>query len=253
VQVLSNLLHNATKFTPAGGSIVVSADVQPGTPAPVVSLAVRDTGIGIPAATLPKVFDLFVQGEGQPRGAPGLGIGLSLARQLVEMHGGRINASSDGRGRGSTFTIEMPAIEVLEQERAAAPHVPPVMVARRVLIIDDNADAADTLASLVTALGGESATALSGEEGVQQAEAFRPDVVLLDIGMPGMDGYETCRRLRASPSGAGAFIVALTGWGQQSDKERALENGFNAHLTKPADPHTLETLLSEVSLPSASC
>jgi PAS domain S-box-containing protein len=244
VQVLSNLLHNATKFTEAGGQIAISGAITDSSSKPSLALTVRDTGIGIAADLLPRVFDLFVQGHGESRGGAGLGIGLALARQLVELHGGRLDAASEGLGHGSAFTIRMPVLtwtSLAAEERAVGS---PVCVSRRVLIIDDNVDAANTLADLVTALGGTSTTAHSGEAGVRSAATFRPDVILLDIGMPGMDGYETCRSLRAQPYGRDAVIAALTGWGQEQDRQRALEGGFDAHLTKPADPRRLAALLT---------
>jgi signal transduction histidine kinase/ActR/RegA family two-component response regulator len=246
VQVLSNLLHNSTKFTDRGGNIDVIAAVDAGLSPPVLTLTVRDSGAGIAPSTLPRVFDFFVQGETPGRGKSGLGIGLALARQLIEMHGGTIEAESAGIGCGSSFIIRIPvpAWEAVSAPSAIDRPEPHLRVDRRVLVIDDNVDAADTLAALVVALGGESATAYDGRSGVRRAADFHPDVILLDIGMPDMDGYETCRRLRAQPSGRAAYIVAATGWGQPHDRERALAEGFDAHLTKPADPQVLEGLLA---------
>ena len=245
VQVLSNLLHNSTKFTDRGGNINVIAVVDDGELPPLLTLTVRDSGAGIAAATLPRVFDFFVQGETLGRGKSGLGIGLGLARQLIEMHGGTIDAHSAGTGCGSSFTIQIPVLtwQSVSTSRESERAEPRLRVDRRILVIDDNVDAADTLAALVIALGGEAATAYDGREGLRCAAEFGPDVILLDIGMPGMDGYETCRRLRAQPSGQVAYIVAVTGWGQLHDRERALAEGFDAHLTKPADPRVLEGLL----------
>jgi PAS domain S-box-containing protein len=247
VQVVSNLLNNAIKFTERGGTIEVAATVEERASASALSLRVTDSGDGIPAATLPHVFDFFVQGETGRRAKSGLGIGLGLARQLIEMHGGTIDARSDGAGRGSSFTIRMP---VLTFESASVRHDAAVVetrrcVDRRVLVVDDNVDAAETLASLVIALGGDAQTAYNGRDGLRRAAELKPDVILLDIGMPGMDGYETCRRLRAEPFGRSAFVVAVTGWGQPQDQERALSEGFDAHLTKPADPRVLEALLAD--------
>ena len=244
VQVLSNLLHNAAKFTDRGGDIVIRGRVETHGTSGVLILSVRDTGVGIPAETLPYVFDLFTQGDDVARGRSGLGIGLALARQLVELHGGRIEASSAGHGRGAIFTIRMPVATLNDSREAAEPERPaPQPVPRRVLVVDDNGDAAEALAMLVTALGGTAATASSGEEGLEKARELRPDLVLLDIGMRGMDGYETCRCLRASEAGREATIVALTGWGQDRDRQRSLEAGFDAHMTKPADPKELRRLL----------
>jgi PAS domain S-box-containing protein len=246
VQVLSNLLHNATKFTPAGGHVELTVRCPDATPESEGQLAliVSDTGVGIPPEMLPRVFDLFMQGEQGGRAQPGLGIGLALARRLIEMHGGRIEASSDGAGRGSAFTIHLP----IASRRAPADAVPATVaadrVARRVVVIDDNEDAAQTMAMLVDELGGETRVAHDGQAGLRSVAEFKPDVVLLDIGMPGIDGYEICRRIRREPFGQDVVIVALTGWGQEQDKQRAIESGFDAHLTKPADPATLERILA---------
>lgn len=247
VQVVSNLLHNSTKFTERGGSIAIAAVVEHDAVPPCLALTVRDSGAGISAEMLPRVFEFFVQGEVPGRVAAGLGIGLALARQLVELHGGTIEAHSDGPGAGSAFTIRIgarlantggvPVAATDDESRRFA--------GRRVLVIDDNVDAADTMAALVAALAGTVATAYSGLEGLRRAAEFRPDVILLDIGMPDMDGYETCRRLRSAVAGQAAFIIALTGWGQQRDRDRALAEGFDAHLTKPADPRTLQALVAD--------
>jgi signal transduction histidine kinase/CheY-like chemotaxis protein len=247
VQVLSNVLNNSTKFTDSGGSIDVTAIVDASASPPQLAVSVTDSGAGISASTLPHVFEFFVQGETPGRGKSGLGIGLGLARQLMEMHGGTIEARSDGVGRGSSFTIRIPAL-TLESVRPSPHDDRPGMrrcVGRRVLVIDDNVDAADTLAALVVALGGEATAAYGGRDGLRRAVEFRPDVVLLDIGMPGMDGYETCRLLRAGPAGQAAYVVAVTGFGQTHDRDRALADGFDAHLTKPADPRVLEEVLAE--------
>jgi PAS domain S-box-containing protein len=246
VQVLSNLLHNAIKFTDPGGRVriaVQSAAPAPGSPAELL-LAVEDSGSGISRELLPRVFELFTQGEpGAQRTSGGLGIGLALARRLMEMHGGSIEAFSSGPGRGSRFVIHLPlpapALAAQPPERAARPPV----IDRRVVVIDDNADAADTLALLIEAMGGQCKVAYDGEAGVREVLAFQPDVVLLDIGMPGIDGYETCRRIRRE-QGSRALIVALTGWGQARDKERALHAGFDVHMTKPASPTALQQLLA---------
>jgi CheY-like chemotaxis protein len=247
VQVLSNLLHNSTKFTQRGGTIDLRASVDDDVSRPRLAIAVTDSGDGIDAATLPHVFDFFVQGAVPGRGKSGLGIGLGLAKQLVEMHGGTIEAESPGPGRGSTFTIRVPIVAwepaPASKGDAADAHA---FAGRHVLVIDDNVDAADMLAGLVIAHGGEAVTAYGGRDGLRIAADFGPDVILLDIGMPEMDGYETCRRLRAQPAGAEAYIVAVTGWGQASDRERALAEGFDAHLTKPADPRMLADLMAHV-------
>jgi CheY-like chemotaxis protein len=247
VQVLSNVLNNSTKFTDRGGNVDVAAAVDRSASAPLLTVRITDSGVGIAASTLPHVFDFFVQGETPGRGKSGLGIGLGLARQLVEMHGGTIEAHSAGAGHGSAFTIRIPVLTwesvppAADDERTQARPC----AGRRVLVIDDNVDAADTLAALVVALGGKSAAAYDGHDGLKRAAEFRPDVVLLDIGMPEMDGYETCRLLRAEAVGRAAYVVAVTGFGQLHDRERALADGFDAHLTKPADPRILEKVLAE--------
>ena len=250
VQVVSNLLHNASKFTPADGHVTVSAEVSR---APASSddgqlvLRVSDDGMGIPRELLPRVFDLFAQGEAAAaRPQTGLGIGLALARRLIEMHEGRIEAASEGAGRGSTFTIQLPIRKGLTIDGDPSHRAASGQFARRVLIIDDNQDAAVTMGMLVDELGGQSLVVHDGAAGVQEMATFRPDVVLLDIGMSGMDGYETCRRIRRESGRSDVFIVALTGWGQQQDKLRAADAGFDAHLIKPADPATLVRILSNL-------
>ena len=208
-------------------------------------MTVADSGIGIPGHMLSAVFELFTQVEDTGRGKSGLGIGLALAKQLIEMHGGTIQARSDGLGRGSALIIRIPATSwgaLAEQPQRIDVRS---YAGVRVLVIDDNVDGADMLASLVTSLGGEARVAYDGHAGLNAATEFGPDVVLLDIGMPDMDGYETCRRLRAAPMSKAAYIVAVTGWGQPQDRERALSAGFDAHMTKPADPRALERLLAE--------
>ncbi len=245
IQVISNLIHNATKFTAPGGSIRVSAHVSgsAGGKPMELYLSVIDSGIGISAELLPHVFEMFTQGE---RGSsqPGLGIGLALARRLVEMHGGQIDVRSDGPGRGSEFVIRLP-FSATEVQLPGAEQITVRTLARRVVVIDDNRDAADVTAMLVQALGGECRTAYDGMSGVREVLAYRPDIVLLDIGMPGFDGYETCARIRHE-LGRGVVVVALTGFGQEQDRDKAARSGFDAHMTKPAEPKELARLLSEL-------
>ena len=243
VQVISNLLHNAAKFTPAGGSVLLSAQVIDSPPAPPrLSIRVADSGVGISSELLPRVFDLFTQGD-RTSGEPGLGIGLALVRQLVQMHGGEVVARSEGTDRGSEFEISLPltASAGVAQPRSLETTR---RLNRRVVIIDDNEDAANTMAMLIESLGGQPKVAYDGEQGIRAVVAHRADVVLLDIGMQPLDGYETCRRLRESV-GEEVMVVALTGWGQVQDKEKAAAAGFNAHLTKPADPVKLRDLLMD--------
>lgn len=245
IQVLSNVLNNSVKFTDRGGRIDLAAEIDTAASPAQLTLTVTDSGAGIAPATLPHIFDFFVQGDTPGRGKSGLGIGLGLARQLVELHGGSIDAQSDGVGRGSTLTLRLPVLaEAAVRFTKEVVRTPTPFIGRRVVVIDDNEDAADTLAALVAALGAEAATAYSGPDGLRRVADLRPDIVLLDIGMPDLDGYETCRRLRAEPFGQSAYIVALTGFGQLHDRERALADGFDAHLTKPADPRILQELLA---------
>jgi len=248
-QVVSNLLHNACKFTPPGGRISLTADlVRRHADGPAeLRLIVEDTGVGIPPDMLNRVFDLFAQVESErSRSKGGLGIGLTLARRLVELHHGGIEARSRGVG-GSEFVLRLPALlgnAVRHPNATSDPLQPPGSVKRRVLVVDDNRDAAESLASMVALLGGEVRTAHDGPGGVEAAASFRPDVILLDIGLPGLDGYEACRRIRATPWGKEICLVALTGWGNDRDKERAADAGFNLHLRKPADPIALKRFLA---------
>jgi signal transduction histidine kinase len=244
VQVVSNVLHNAVKFTDPGGRITIGADlVSADTGKSEVILRVTDSGVGISHEMLPRVFDLFTQDETTAyRSQTGMGIGLALARHLIELHGGSIQAQSDGPGRGSTFTVRVPVAHAIP----VAPVSPPVVApcaGRRVLVVDDNAAGARAMKRLVTALGGECQVAHNGEDGLAGVREFRPDIVILDIGMPGLDGYETCRRIREE-FGSSLVVVALTGWGQERDKHQAIQAGFDVHLTKPADPMLLEGLLA---------
>ncbi len=249
VQVISNVLYNAVKFTDAGGRIGIAAAIEDGGPGagPVLALAIADSGIGISPEMQPRIFDLFIQDRAlSSRSHGGLGIGLALARRLVEMHGGSIEAHSDGPGCGSVFTIRLP---VLSAGDAAVPAGPPPRAdaprtRHRVVVIDDNLDAANALAMLVVALGGEARAAADGAAGLTHVVEWLPTLVLLDIDMPRMDGYETCRRIRAA-MGARVAIVALTGWGQEQHKRDAERAGFDAYLTKPADPAALERLLAD--------
>jgi signal transduction histidine kinase/CheY-like chemotaxis protein/PAS domain-containing protein len=246
VQVLSNLLHNATKFTDSGGQIKVTARVSDadGTEPPQLTLSVADSGIGVAPDLLPRVFDLFTQGR-EGHSQPGLGIGLALARRLVEMHGGQLRVYSEGVGRGSEFVLNIPAsrAENWQSPRAVPEHVLSGQM-RRVLVVDDNEDAANTTGMLVEAMGGAVRVVYDGERGIREAADFKPDVVLLDIGMPRLDGYETCRRIR-DKVGSGVYMVAITGYGQAHDKVRAASAGFNAHLTKPVDPTRLAAVINE--------
>ena len=243
VQVLSNVLHNASKFTPAGGKIRCAAELSMGRASPLVILTVSDTGVGISPDMLPRVFDLFAQDEATTdRTHGGLGIGLALARRLIEMHKGTITAQSDGPGKGSVFTITIPICDAAARPLSTPSDVLPVGI--RAVIIDDNGDAAHAMSMLIEELGGAVRIAHDAASGLEVVQQFQPDIVLLDIGMPGTDGYEACRQLRRLSSQKRMVIVALTGWGQPQDKQRALDAGFDAHLVKPADPSILMRVLA---------
>jgi PAS domain S-box-containing protein len=244
-QVFANLLNNAARYTSPGGRITVSVQCVDGR----VEIAVQDNGMGVPPAMLGRIFNLFEQVE-RPHGdswqRSGLGIGLALVRGLVELQGGSVRASSEGEGRGSRFTVALPAVTTSPAAEMALP--PPVGVQRRrrILVVDDNTDAAQSLAMLLELMGHEVHTALDGLQAVAAVSAMEPDLVLLDIGMPGVDGYEACRRIRRLPAGRRVRVVAMTGWGQDDDRRRSHEAGFDRHLVKPAEPGEIERLLREM-------
>ena len=241
-QIFGNLLNNAAKYSEDGADISIEARREGGEAIIVVS----DTGDGIDPAQLPQLFRIFTRGNWRTgRNQSGLGIGLALVQRLAELHGGRVQAASAGRGKGSRFTVRLPATNARPTVVAGAvqhPTVPPVTI----LLVDDNRDAADSMRMLLKQFGAEVRVAHDGAEALEAFEACSPRVVLLDIGMPGMDGYEVARRLRASPSGARAALVALTGWGQDEDRRRVREAGFDHHLVKPADFGTLQTLIASI-------
>jgi signal transduction histidine kinase/ActR/RegA family two-component response regulator len=244
-QVLCNLLTNAAKYTDPEGEITVGASVHEDE----LRLTVRDTGIGLPADTFATVFEMFVQVEpATAHTQGGLGIGLALVKALVELHGGHVEVHSEGHNRGSRFTVSLPhSVLAASGELPASvppPQPPPAHRARRVLIADDNADAVETLGMLLSVSGHEVHLASDGARALEIAARERPEVVMLDIGMPGLSGYEVAQRIRAEPWGAGMILIALTGWGQEEDKRRAREAGFDHHLTKPADPAEIERLLA---------
>jgi signal transduction histidine kinase/DNA-binding response OmpR family regulator len=250
-QVVGNLLNNAAKYTEEGGQIWLSA-AREGDEAVI---RVRDTGIGIPGEMLASVFDLFTQVDRSlDRSQGGLGIGLTLVRQLVEMHGGSVAARSEGLGRGAEFEVRLPALpaEVVPEPAGAVPAgLPGRGPGRRVLVVDDNRDAAESLALLLDVAGHQSRVAHDGPSALAAADEYSPEVVLLDIGLPGMDGYEVCRRMRARPATRRALLVALTGYGQEEDQRRAREAGFDHHLIKPADLEVLAGLLASPRAPVA--
>jgi CheY-like chemotaxis protein len=243
-QVISNLLNNAAKYTPEGGRIRLTVEKT----AHEAVLRVSDSGMGIPADLLPQVFDLFTQGDRSlARSEGGLGIGLTLVKSLVEMHGGRVEARSEGAGKGSEFVVYLPilapsptAANNAEMEPLARTDGAP----RRVLVVDDSADAAESLSMILQARGHQVRTAHDGPAALRAAADFRPEVVLLDIGLPRIDGYEVARRLRGEGGLKDALLVALTGYGQDEDRRRAEEAGFDEHLTKPANLTVLQDLLT---------
>jgi CheY-like chemotaxis protein/anti-sigma regulatory factor (Ser/Thr protein kinase) len=236
VQVLSNLLHNAVKFTDPGGRIDIHAHVY----GQNVTLTVEDTGVGIESTLVPVIFELFHR-AGNERG--GLGVGLALCRQLVELHGGTITARPRDQGVGTAFVIGLPDIvtDDLMQDRTPVP-MRSVSVRTDVLLVDDNVDIVRATSLLIKVLGATPHVANNGRQALELAGKVRPSAVLLDIGMPGLDGYEVCRQLRAT-FGKDIRLVAYTGWGKQGDKQRALDAGFDLHVTKPADVDTLARAL----------
>jgi CheY-like chemotaxis protein len=242
-QVVSNLLNNAAKYTDPGGQICVSLETADGE----AVLKVRDNGVGMAPEMLEEIFGLFTQVDRSPeRAQGGLGIGLTLVRKLVEMQHGRVEAHSAGLGQGSEFAVYLPLLadEAPALREPAAGDQPVAASGRlRVLAVDDNMDAASTLALLIQISGHDVRTAHDGPSALAAAQAYRPDVILLDIGLPGLDGYEVAQRLRAMPIGADMVLVALTGYGQDEDRRRSIAAGFDHHLVKPASPQTLMKLL----------
>jgi PAS domain S-box-containing protein len=242
-QVFANLLTNAAKYTDRGGRIWLTAERQGGE----VVVTVKDTGIGISPEHLPRLFQMFSQVERSlERSQGGLGIGLTLVKRLVEMHGGKVEVRSEGPGKGAEFVVRLPVAAGASGGQAengeGGPAAPKSSL--RILVVDDNRDGADSLATMLRLMGHDTRTAYDGQEGVEAAGTFHPEVVLLDIGLPRLDGYQACRRIREQAGGRQVVLVAITGWGQGEDKRRAAEAGFNHHLTKPVDPADLEKLLS---------
>ncbi|HXW10041.1 MAG TPA: PAS domain S-box protein [Steroidobacteraceae bacterium] len=246
-QVFQNLLNNASKYTPRGGEIGLRLETD-GMEAVVV---VRDNGVGVPHAMQSRIFELFTRSHPTDEiKASGLGIGLALSRQLTELHGGRIEMRSDGPGTGAEFRVRLPMYAPVR--RAASAAATPALEAataagrngRRILVVDDNRDAAESLSMFLQIAGYEVDTAFDGIEGLQRFESLVPDIVLLDIGMPQLDGYEVARRIRATPAGDDVLLVALTGWGQDKDRSLAQSAGFDEHMTKPVDPDVLTMLLA---------
>lgn len=243
-QAVANLLNNAAKYTPSGGRIWLSAGVEGGS----VVVRVKDTGVGMSADLLPHVFELFMQAhESLDRSKGGLGIGLTLVKRLVEMHGGSVHALSEGPGRGSEFVLVLP---LLEGERASqasvVPETPATAPSWRILVVDDNVDAADSLAMLLSLAGHETYVAPDGLTALGAAQTFKPHAVFLDIGLPGMDGYEVARTLRQQPATSRTLLIAISGYGQQEDRRRSEAAGFDHHLVKPVEWETLQSVLRSV-------
>jgi PAS domain S-box-containing protein len=244
-QVFGNLLNNSAKYTEWGGHIWLTAARE----GDHVAVAVRDTGIGIPVSALPKIFDLFSQVDRSiERSKGGLGIGLALVKGLVEMHGGTVQAASSGPGQGSTFTVRLPVLRESAEplSQTIVEGLPAAGSKRRILVVDDNHDSAASMAMMLELLGDEVRTANDGLEAVELAEQFSPQVILMDIGMPNLNGYEATQRIREQPWGRDMMIVALTGWGQDVDQARSKEAGCDGHLVKPVSLTDLTKLLAEL-------
>jgi len=246
-QVISNLLNNAAKFTDPKGRIALTVVQQSNE----VVISVTDTGVGVAVADLPRIFDLFAQiDQSRDRSPGGLGIGLALSKRLAEMHGGTIHATSAGVGLGSEFVVRLPLGH--EAPTTLEPSKPegqvPSGTSRRILVVDDNRDGADTLSMLLRVDGHDTQAAYDGKSALEVAEAFRPEVVLLDIGLPMMDGYDVCRHLRAQTWATGLLVIALTGWGSAQDRRRAQDAGIDHHLVKPVEPAALRQMLAMPSL-----
>jgi CheY-like chemotaxis protein len=259
-QVVGNLLHNACKFTDKGGRISLTVEVENEPEAlatgaisvanasgSYVTIRVRDNGIGIAAEQLPRIFDMFMQVDASlERSTSGLGIGLTLVKRLVEMHDGTVEVHSAGSGQGSEFVVRLPIVVEAPKPPPPEPTVsePTTTPARRILVVDDNRDSAKSLAMLLKLTGHQTHTAYDGLEAVEAAATFKPEVILMDIGLPKLNGYEAARKVREQPWGKKMVLVALTGWGQEEDRQKSREAGFDSHLVKPVDLDALMKLLA---------
>jgi two-component system, sensor histidine kinase len=244
-QVVSNLLNNAAKYTEPGGRIELAARRE----GAEVLVTVKDNGIGLEAGQTARIFDMFVQVDRSlERTQAGLGVGLTLSRTLVELHQGRIEVASAGKGRGSEFTVRLPVSTARLQDPAAGGGRESAEgQARRVLLADDNEDFVNSLGQILSARGHEVRIAYDGERAIKAALEFQPDIAFLDIGMPKVHGYDVARRLRADPATAECLLVAVTGWGQESDRALARDAGFDRHLVKPVDPAEIEAMVAETT------
>jgi PAS domain S-box-containing protein len=248
-QVLINLLNNAARYTPPGGRIWLTIEHTPhgGADRDEITVRVRDSGIGIRPEVLPHVFDMFTQGDALPQqGKVGLGIGLTLVQSLVDMHDGSVEVHSEGPGRGSEFVVRLPVASAISDQARRSPPRKGDVVRRRVLVVDDNADQLESLGLLFELMGHEVQMASSGPAALETANAFHPDIALIDIGLPGMNGYEVARRIRERPELRDVVLVAQTGWGQDDDQRRSWDAGFDHHLVKPVKRDTLERLVNEL-------
>jgi CheY-like chemotaxis protein/anti-sigma regulatory factor (Ser/Thr protein kinase) len=243
-QVVANLLNNASKYTPEGGRIRLAASAERG----VATISVEDNGSGIEADLLPRVFELFVQGDrGLDRSQGGLGIGLTLVKRLMELHQGEVAAESAGAGKGAAFRVTLPCISAV-QPQAATPAQPAAsheVYGRRVLVVDDNLDAAESTAAFLRLEGHEVKTVSDGNEALASVRVFAPHVIVLDIGLPGLDGYAVARQLRERGDTSHTLLVAMTGYGQREDRERAVASGFDYHFVKPTDPRLIQRAIEQ--------
>jgi CheY-like chemotaxis protein/anti-sigma regulatory factor (Ser/Thr protein kinase) len=251
-QIIMNVVGNALKFTPIGGEINIEVSSE----GPSAVLRVTDTGIGITPDVLPRIFELFVQGDRSiDRTSGGLGVGLALVRRLTELHGGAVTAASAGLGRGATFTILLPRVSPVPTAIQKETIREAISRPRRILVVEDNRDGREMLRTMLELQGHEVHEAADGVSAVELVEAMRPDVAVVDIGLPGVDGYTVAERIRAAESGDRRMrLIALTGYGSETDRRRAADAGFDAHLTKPVDPQRLAQLLaSDDCPPDARC
>ena len=245
-QVLLNLLNNAAKYMDEGGRIWLRAKRE----SERVAISVKDTGIGIPPEMLPKIFEMFTQVDrSNERSQSGLGIGLTLVERLVALHGGKVEAVSAGSGKGSEFIVRLPVATQASRTKPPAVQEKPnvVTVERRILVVDDNYDSADSMAMFLRIMGHEVRTAHDGLAALEVAEEFQPQVIFLDVGLPGLNGYKVAQRIRER-RGADVVLIALTGWGQEEDRRRSKEAGLDYHLTKPIEFDHLTRLLAELNL-----